>query len=195
MAALLTSRGYAVTLLLNEQATMQGVYDACVSAGTGMLAGDKLFVYGSSHGGQVPDYNGDESDRLDETICLWDGQFVDDRVRELTVRVPAGVEVDMMTDCCHSEGNFRGVPPHVYRPRGVGANVQCSFTHYAGCGESKFSYGGHEGGVFTNKMLGSFIDKISRKGWFDAAAGKMPANQKPVFATMGVSVADKEALA
>jgi hypothetical protein len=196
MVELLRSRGYTVTFLINEQATMQGVYDACVAAGTGMVAGDKLFVYGSSHGSQVPDRDGDEGDGLDETVCLWDGQFVDDRVYELLVRVPEGVEVDMMTDCCHSDSNFRGGPPRVYLfPPEIISGVVCSFTHYAGCGDAELSFGSAAGGVFTNAMLGAFTGGISRRGWFYKARRRLPDNQIPRLAVVGDSVLDKEALA
>lgn len=69
--------------------------------------GDSLFFSFSGHGGQVPDYNGDEIDGLDETIMPVDykisGPIVDDDIHAiLGMGVPPGAKLTAVMDCCHS---------------------------------------------------------------------------------------------
>lgn len=190
MRDMLASRGYTVTLLTNAQATAYRVTAACVAAAQGMKEGDKLYVYGSSHGGQVEDVSGDENGGKDSTVCLWDGQFEDDLVWEVLLKVPGGVEVDMVNDSCNSGTVYRG--PHDYvrvfraRQRAGSGELKCLLTHMAGCPDGKSSYGGEDGGVFTSALLASGPGTLSRIGWFDAACKKMPRNQTPVYSELGI---------
>lgn len=67
---------------------------------------EKLFFHYSGHGTQVPDRNHDEKDGKDEAICPLDynraGFIVDDQIRNILSRVPAGKKVLCVFDCCHS---------------------------------------------------------------------------------------------
>lgn len=70
-------------------------------------AGDVVFLHYSGHGGRVPDRDGDEDDGYDETLIPVDfksaGQIVDDEIFKVLVRaMPAGVNVTVLMDCCHS---------------------------------------------------------------------------------------------
>ena len=112
MKRLLESRGYQVVLLTNEQATAFRVTSACVAACSTMKDGDQFVAYGSSHGGQTPDLNGDENGGKDSTICLWDGQFTDDLVGEMLLRIKTKIDVSLILDCCNSGTMMRG--PHDY---------------------------------------------------------------------------------
>ncbi|SEI52122.1 Caspase domain-containing protein [Arthrobacter sp. yr096] len=67
----------------------------------------------SSHGTQVPDTSGDESDSLDEAFACydinnsgdaWDPDTVisDDELAALFARLPKGVLMDVVLDTCHS---------------------------------------------------------------------------------------------
>ena len=69
--------------------------------------GDSLFFHYSGHGGQDDDLDGDDEDGEDECIYPCDfqkaGSIVDDELRKrLVLRVPAGVELYALMDCCHS---------------------------------------------------------------------------------------------
>ena len=199
MRALMTRRGYAAVLLTNEQATAFRITSACVAAGVGLKAGDKLVIYGSSHGGQAADYDGDEGPGgMDSTICLWDGQFVDDLVGKLLSRVPAGVEVAIIFDMCNTGTMYKGLPHNytrVFKARGGGVwDIKCSGVYMGGCGDGKSSYGGDDGGVFSGRLISSGPEDLSWIGWFDAAAAKMPRNQTPVFVTFGPDIRNKGAL-
>ena len=200
MRDLLIRRGYSVVVLTNAQATAFRVTAACVAAAQGMKTGDKLVVYGSSHGGQANDVNGDEGGGMDSTICLWDGQFVDDLVYRMLVKVPKGVDVDFITDCCYSGTNWRGQKPHdyarVFRARAgtEGGVVACNFTHWGGCGDGEYSYGSPSGGEFTNAILATGPGELTRAQWRDAVLKRMPRNQVPVMNWAGADVTNQGAL-
>lgn len=198
MRDLLVSRGYSVVFLTNNLATSFRVTAACVASAQGMKPGDKLYVYGSSHGGQVPDITGQEADGMSETICLYDMQYVDDLVYAMLVKVPEGVEVDLETDCCNSGSNYRSPRDFARlmraRQRAAPGTVVCSFTHYGGCGDGESSYGSKSGGAFTNARLATGPGDLTRLQWFEAAKAKMPRNQIPVFGELGPSVKNGKAM-
>ena len=66
------------------------------------MAGDIFWITYSGHGSQVPDQNGDESDGLDETWCLYDCQILDDTLFDLWSRFKEGVRIVIFSDSCHS---------------------------------------------------------------------------------------------
>ena len=77
-----------------------------------MKAGDIFLMSYSGHGGQVPDFSGDEAleradDFQDETLCLYDGQIVDDELYALWAAFPADSRVLVVSDCCHSGSNIK----------------------------------------------------------------------------------------
>lgn len=72
-------------------------------------AGEKLFLHYSGHGSQVPDLNGDEEDGKDETLVPIDFDWehpethiTDDELRKVFNKLPSGVELTVLFDCCHS---------------------------------------------------------------------------------------------
>lgn len=74
----------------------------------GAKAGDSLILHYSGHGGSIKDTDGDEEDGMDETLCPVDyqenGVIVDDEVHAVLVkRLPKGVRLTAIMDCCHSE--------------------------------------------------------------------------------------------
>ncbi len=68
--------------------------------------GDVLIFYYSGHGSQVADVSGEEPDGRDETICPHDfstaGMIKDDDFRASLAALPAGVNLDIILDSCHS---------------------------------------------------------------------------------------------
>ncbi|KAK8529761.1 hypothetical protein V6N13_102663 [Hibiscus sabdariffa] len=69
--------------------------------------GDSLVFYFSGHGSRLRDYNNDELDGFDETICPLDfkevGMIVDNDLNSLIVRPLArGVTLHAIVDACHS---------------------------------------------------------------------------------------------
>lgn len=102
MQLIARSRGFDSTVLLTAQATRAAVTGAIANAAARLGAGDIFLLSMSSHGGQIPDLNGDEPDGLDETWCLYDGQLIDDELSYALGAFAAGVRVVVVSDSCHS---------------------------------------------------------------------------------------------
>ncbi|KAL5857331.1 hypothetical protein ACOSQ3_004789 [Xanthoceras sorbifolium] len=69
--------------------------------------GDSLVFYFSGHGLRQPDFNGDETDGFDETICPLDfikeGMIVDNDINSIIVQpLVKGVTLHAIVDACHS---------------------------------------------------------------------------------------------
>jgi hypothetical protein len=206
MFGLMTRSGMETSLYLNSSSTWHNVAQAIYSAAGRLKPGGLLVVTISSHGGQVQDRNGDESDGFDETICLWDGSVVDDRMFELVKRLPPTIRLVMINDSCHSEGNFRSATRAVQKVVSLGywggkkprtsrvairraSPSTCSILQMAGCSEGMVSYGGSSGGAWTSALLATEDSfgtiGLSWKDWFDFAAMMMPDKQKPTFVEFG----------
>jgi hypothetical protein len=102
MSHVARAMGFTTRTLLTREATCSAVLGAITSAGRELTEGDLLFITCSSHGGQVPDADGDEPDRLDETWCLFDSQLRDDDINGALATLRPGVRVLMLSDSCHS---------------------------------------------------------------------------------------------
>ncbi|RNC66705.1 MAG: caspase family protein [Desulfuromonadales bacterium] len=102
MAAIASSKGFAVTSLLTKAATRAKVVDAITKAAKTLKKGDIFMISYSGHGGTLPDLNNDEPDGQDETWCLFDGELVDDELYALYSKFAAGVRVLVFSDSCHS---------------------------------------------------------------------------------------------
>ncbi|RKP29398.1 hypothetical protein METBISCDRAFT_18769 [Metschnikowia bicuspidata] len=83
---------------------------------------DSYFFHISSHGGLVPDQNGDEEDGFDSCIYPVDfesvGPIIDDEMHDIMVKpLPPGCKLTALFDCCHS-GTALDLP-FVYSTKGV----------------------------------------------------------------------------
>jgi hypothetical protein len=96
-----TKYGYNITTLLDSQVTRANVIDKIkhITQTPGLT--HFVLTY-SGHGSQVIDSNNDEADGKDETLYLYDGNLVDDDIREILSQIPAGVKVAVISDSCHS---------------------------------------------------------------------------------------------
>ncbi|MFE2556989.1 caspase family protein [Streptomyces sp. NPDC059352] len=108
MARLAREAGFATTVLLTPDGTAAHVTAALGEAAARLGPGDILLLTYSGHGGQVPDGTGadqgpdDEPDALDETLVLYDRQFLDDEVRHAFRAFDDDVRIVALFDCCHS---------------------------------------------------------------------------------------------
>ena len=102
MLAIADSEGYISKSLLSGNATRKNVISAISKAAGDLEEGEIFLLTYSGHGSQVPDQNGSEPDFLDETWCLYDGQFIDDELYHLWSHFAAGVRIVVLSDSCHS---------------------------------------------------------------------------------------------
>jgi hypothetical protein len=138
MATVLKTRGFQVATLLTKQATRDTVLQHLTEIAA-LAKPDDIFIFtNSSHGGQLPDQGGEEDDGRDETICMYDGQIVDDELYAVFGKYAPGVRVLMLSDSCHSGTIARDAPgerqtresPDERRPRRMPLEVQAR-TYYA----------------------------------------------------------------
>jgi Caspase domain/N-acetylmuramoyl-L-alanine amidase len=99
-------------LLLNEKATKRNIVDAWRRVSAKAQAGDTLVIQYAGHGTQAPDKNGDELDSMDEAWVPIDGMngdvLLDDEIGGLIdTHTPAGVQVVIFSDSCHSGSTTR----------------------------------------------------------------------------------------
>jgi len=92
-------------VLLEKQATTQGILDGLRWLVNGAAPGDVLFFHYSGHGSQVR--SNIEPDGLDEIICPidldWKDHVIrDDDMKAILGQVPNGVNITVFLDCCHS---------------------------------------------------------------------------------------------
>src|SRR3954451_1469104 len=109
MEALAEGLGYETQKLLTAEATSSAILEELARAVTDLEAGDIFFLTYSGHGGQVPDTNGDDADRMDETWVSYDRQIVDDELYAAFGTFAAGVRIVLLSDSCHSGTMARAV--------------------------------------------------------------------------------------
>ena len=133
----------SIRLLTDARATTAAIVDRLRWLLDGARAGDVLVFHYSGHGSQVPDRHGDErDDGLDEIICPydldWNDPFTDDDLYAIVKDLPAGVNLTVVLDCCHSGTGLRealgpsprprrrciSAPPGLPRPRRADAAVR-----------------------------------------------------------------------
>lgn len=198
-----------VTVLFNESARpayLKPVFEEACD----VLGPDDLFaLIFSGHGGSWRDLDGDEEDGRDETLALWDGELVDDKIAEYLCAVPADVRIWLFTDSCHSGTVHRGIErrrrrrridqsrPIKLRERSV-RGMQASLLHFAGCADDRYSYGVPSGGWFTSAFLAvesRAKRPLSYREAFNRACKAIPKmhKQKPIMSEWGEpSFADME---
>jgi hypothetical protein len=105
-----------IRLLTDDKATRKAILAGLQWLVDGSHAGDKVLFYFSGHGAQQPDTNGDEDDRLDETLCPVDASatranmVVDDEINDYLQKL-AGRKVLVVIDSCHSGTITKSVLP------------------------------------------------------------------------------------
>lgn len=127
----------------------------------GVDADDTILIYYTGHGMQVPDRSGDEDDRRDEAISMynlapavsgWDGILVDDEFSALLRTLPSE-NVVVVVDACHSGTVTRSFSPAL--PSTTRAFTADEFAVKA----LPYRGDGDEGDTFV-KNPGSITDEI-----------------------------------
>ena len=165
---------------------------ACELAFSEAKAGDVIFIHYSGHGTYVPDIHGDEIDGYDEALYLFDGPLLDDDTCALCKKIPVGVTVLWLLDCCFSGGGLRDlndgiisrfVPPknvelipHLRIKQVVKSAMNCIV--FSACLENETAadaeINGEFYGAFSFYAFNTFrIDYTYRK-WFDQIRSYLP---------------------
>jgi metacaspase-1 len=113
--ALLESRGYAVTRLLDGEATRASIVEQLTALIGQAADGDSLVFTFSGHGSWLPDGDKDEPDERDEMMCPHDvmkDQFLlDDDLHAIFATKPSAARLYVIADCCHSGSVVRYAAP------------------------------------------------------------------------------------
>ncbi|MFH1351298.1 MAG: caspase family protein [Pseudomonadota bacterium] len=102
-----------IRLVVDGRATKEGIMRRLNWLIRDAKPGDRLLFHFSGHGSQIRDKDGDEvRDRLDEILCPhdmdWDGSYItDDTLGDLFGKLPKGVNLEVLLDCCHSGAGTR----------------------------------------------------------------------------------------
>jgi hypothetical protein len=116
MRAIAERQGFEPRSLLTQEATSDAVLTAIERAAGELGQGDLFLCTYSGHGGQVPDRNGDEEDRSDETWVAYDRQIVDDELYALWDKFAPGTRLFVLSDSCHSGTVVRDIEAEVPEP-------------------------------------------------------------------------------
>ena len=105
--------GEFIPTKINIQESLKWLVEGCEP-------GDSLVFYFSGHGLRQPDFNDDELDGFDETICPVDfrekGMILDNDINNDIVRpLKQGVTLHAIIDACHS-GTVLDLN-HIYNPK------------------------------------------------------------------------------
>ena len=93
----------------------------------GASAGDCLIFHFAGHGSQIPDDTGQETDGLDEILCLWDMDpefqdrdtfLTDKEIAKLFATLPRGAQLLSVFDSCHSGTGTRRLSAPMSRALG-----------------------------------------------------------------------------
>lgn len=177
---------HEVTTLTTRSATRGAILSELGRLATLSKPGDLAIFTNSSHGGQLPDLNGDESDGLDETICAYDGEITDDELNAAYAKFAAGVRVLVICDSCHSgtvtrvagdksparEFGVKAMPAEVgfetfeanramYEPilaakATKAREVKANVLLLGGCQDNQLSMDGAFNGAFTSALLATW---------------------------------------
>lgn len=133
---------------------------------------DSYFFHISSHGGLVPDQNGDEEDGFDSCIYPVDfesvGPIIDDEMHDIMVKpLPPGCKLTALFDCCHS-GTALDLP-FVYSTKGV--VKEPNLWKDAGTGAFK-AFVDYEKGNITGAIsaVSGIVKKVTNSGKVDRDA-------------------------
>lgn len=170
--ALLSRAQPKVTVLRNEEATVNSVHDAIVGFGNALNSGDTFVFAFSGHGGQTKDLHSPDADKKAEALMLSDGPYMDATLRNALHGFRKGVDVVALIDSCHAAGaSFVEAPTPADDPlpvirRGIKVPGATSLT-LAAAGEGEIALQGDSGGQLTWCLQLAWDDGKFRGTWGD----------------------------
>jgi hypothetical protein len=109
MAAIAAAEGFSVRHLVSPAATAATILDEVRRVARSLSAGGTFLLTYAGHGGQVADLSGEEEDQKDETWVAYDRQIIDDELSLAFGEFPAGTNIIVVSDSCHSGTVYRYV--------------------------------------------------------------------------------------
>jgi hypothetical protein len=103
--------------LVNSQATKESIKNSLSSIINEAVPGDVVVFTYSGHGSYVTDGSGDESDGKDETLYTYNGNLLDDELRNILNKAKDGVKIIVILDSCHSGTATRFIGLNAPKPR------------------------------------------------------------------------------
>jgi hypothetical protein len=163
------------TSLLSFEATWPNVQAAIIDATRGFGPEDWAWLGLSSHGAQVPDYDGDEKSGFDTAWCLADGPRVDDAVGAFIDSDVPPCLIFFVADTCFSEGSFRRHVPFMSRKQPIFIEMpfgkwKGSMVQFAACRDTESALGGTTGGQWHLALVETYKTSNTLREWFTAAS-------------------------
>jgi hypothetical protein len=104
-----------ITLLTDADATKNNILSALGDLITGAKAEDVVVFTYSGHGTWIYDQGErDESDNRDEAICAYDGNILDDEIRDVVRQIHREAHLTVISDSCHSGTVTRAILKRAY---------------------------------------------------------------------------------
>jgi hypothetical protein len=94
--------GFKTQKLLDAKATYRNVVREMVKIVEQASSKSHIVITFSGHGTNVRDVSGDEQDKRDEALCLYDKLLIDDQLRDILGKLPKGAHLTFISDSCHS---------------------------------------------------------------------------------------------
>lgn len=173
MEAIAKAAGFKTNTLMTAKATREAVIKGIKDAAAKLDVGDMFFLTYSGHGGQLPDAEDDdgEEDLQDETWCLFDGELIDDELREQWSSFKDKVRVLVFSDSCHSGSAIRNAYNELART-GV---VRQPVTRADGREEPVFRVMPDDVAMRTYRKNKAFYQQLAKA---------LPVKQAPIKATV-----------
>jgi len=143
--------------ITDREATKEGIFNALNTLINSSRKGDIVVIHYSGHGQQISDDDGDEIDKLDETLVSWDapafykeGYTGDKHLRDdefgemilvLRQKVSKEGQVLVFMDSCHSGTGTRGEKPAVKVRGGTEPMIIPEFESVAPAGSEEIEKG------------------------------------------------------
>jgi hypothetical protein len=168
---------YHPATLGDECATFANVANDIIFISKLVKPGDIFLLTYSGHGTQIIDEDGDESDRLDECLILYNKIMTDDYLTGLFRKFPEDTRIVVIADCCHSAT----ICEHC-------EDIKASGILISSCHDHQLSIDTEKHGLFTQALLDVWDDGKFEGNYLDfrnEIAKKVPKSQTPNYLTFG----------